>query len=113
MIVKQSIDTTNLAIKTRESTDEIEEIIKTLSIAIEEASLNIEDTLLHVSTGSAVTIEAQDKLQEIVVNAHSMALAVEDLAKVAQEIEDNSNEMGTSMMDIAAISEQSSASAER
>lgn len=102
----------NLAIKTRESTDEIEEIIKTLSLAIEEANLNVEETLLHVSTGSAVTIEAQDKLQEIVVNAHSMALAVEDLAKVAQEIEDNSNEMGTSMMDIAAISEQSSASAE-
>lgn len=101
-----------LAEKAKNSTNEISEIIKGLSLSIEDTIAAVQNTGKHVTEGTHLAGEASKLLEEIEKTASETVQSIDSLLALAESLEERSNEVGKAMSTVAAVAEQNSASAQ-
>lgn len=101
-----------LAENAKSSTNEISEIIKGLSVAINSTILAVQTSGEHVNEGTRLAGDALGLLEEIEQTASQTVDGISGLLSLADKLDQESNEVGQAMSNVAAVAEENSASAE-
>lgn len=101
-----------LAEKAKNSTNEISEIIRGLSLSIEDTITAVQNTGQHVTDGTQLAGEASNLLKEIEKTASETVQGIDSLLALAENLDQRSKEVGKAMSSVAAVAEQNSASAQ-
>lgn len=97
-----------LAAKTRESTNDIANIINEIRLAIKTASEAVEVSYRNVQEGTDISEKSKEQLDQMVESANKINTRVEDLKNTSLEIQKKSHSLELNINNMAAITKESS-----